>query len=60
MPARKVTENNADRLTVVLDAADKAALSQLARESDRSLAWVVRDAVREYLSKHGVAAGKAG
>jgi predicted transcriptional regulator len=51
MPARKVTPNAADRLTVTLDAADRAELEKLSAEIDRSLAWIVREAVREYLSR---------
>lgn len=51
MPARKVTSNAAGRLTVTLDAADKAKLERLAKESERSLAWIVRDALRLYLEK---------
>lgn len=49
MPARRVTENLPDRLSVTLDAADRAALEKLAREEGRSLAWVVREAIRLYL-----------
>lgn len=49
MPARKVTSSSADRLTITLDAADRAALDKLSAETDRSLAWIVRDAVRQYL-----------
>lgn len=51
MVARKVTANSADRLTVTLDAEDKAALERLSAQTDRSLAWFVRDALREYLEK---------
>jgi len=51
MPARKVTSNSADRLTVTLDAADRAELDRLAAETDRSLAWIVREALRQYLEK---------
>jgi len=51
MPARKVTPNPSERLTVTLDAEDKAELERLAKASDRSLAWVVRDALRQYLEK---------
>lgn len=49
MPARKVTSNSADRLTVTLDAEDRAELERLAAKTDRSLAWIVREAVRQYL-----------
>ena len=51
MPARKVTTNAADRLTVTLDAADRAELEQLSAKADRSLACYVREALREYLAK---------
>lgn len=50
MTARRVTENSAARLTITLDAADRAELEALAKLSDRSLAWVVRDAIRQYLA----------
>jgi hypothetical protein len=50
MPARRVTTNSADRLTVTLDAADRAELERLATETDRSVAWFVRDALRKYLA----------
>jgi hypothetical protein len=49
MPARRVTENSPDRLTVTLDTADREALERVAREGGRSLAWVVREAIRRYL-----------
>ena len=51
MPPRRITANAVERLTVALDAAEKAELERLAKEADRSLAWVVREAVREYLEK---------
>jgi len=51
MVARKVTTNSADRLTVTLDAADRAELERLSKQTDRSLAWVVREAIRDYLAK---------
>jgi hypothetical protein len=56
MAARKVTPNSADRLTVTLDAADRTELEKLSAETDRSLAWIVREAVREYLSRARAAA----
>jgi hypothetical protein len=56
MTARKVTENASERLTVTLDAGDRAELERLAKDTDRSLAWIVRDAIRQYLGK-GRAAG---
>ena len=50
MPARKVTPNSAGRLTVTLDIEDRVALDKLSAETDRSLAWIVREALRQYLS----------
>jgi len=60
MPARKVTANSADRLTITLDSEDRLALDQLAKETDRSLAWIVRAALHEYLSNHRARAGGKG
>ena len=61
MPARKATPNNADRLTVTLDAADRAELERLSNEIDRSLAWIVREAIKQYLARNRDAArGKVG
>ena len=51
MPARRVTANPADRLTVTLDAADRAELERLSAKTERSLAWFVREALRDYLAK---------
>lgn len=51
MVARKVTTSCADRLTVTLDAEDKAELERLSEKTDRSVAWFVREALREYLKK---------
>lgn len=51
MPARKVTPNSANRLTITLDSEDRQALERLAKQTDRSLAWIVRDALQEYLAK---------
>lgn len=59
MPARKVT-NSANRLTITLDVADRAELEKLSRETDRSLAWIVREAIRQYLSRAPEAASKGG
>ena len=59
MVARKVTTNSADRVTVTLDAEDKAQLEQLSKATERSIAWFVRDAVRQYLKgRNGGAAGR--
>jgi predicted transcriptional regulator len=51
MPARKVTENEAERISVTVDMADRVKLEHIAQTKGRSIAWVVRKAVREYLSK---------
>lgn len=51
MPARKLSSEQTDRLTVTLDSADRAEIERLAQEEDRSLAWVVREALRQYLAK---------
>lgn len=51
MPARKVTPNSADRLTITLDSEDRQALDRLSAETDRSLAWIVREALHQYLVK---------
>jgi predicted DNA-binding protein len=59
MPARRVTENSANRLTITLDVADRQELNRLSKERDRSLAWIVREAVRAYL-RAAVEARKAG
>ena len=50
MAARKITAASSDRLTITLDADDRAKLTHLAEQSDRSLAWLVRDAIKQYLS----------
>ena len=50
MPARRVTQNPANRLTITLDEADRQELDRISKERDRSLAWIVRDAIRAYLS----------
>lgn len=51
MPARKATANSPDRLSITLDTADRAALEKLSAETDRSLSWIVREAIRQYLSR---------
>jgi Ribbon-helix-helix protein, copG family len=58
MPARKATANDPARLTVTLDSADKIALESLSKDGDRSLAWHVREAIRQYLA--GIRAGANG
>ncbi|MGD0192278.1 MAG: ribbon-helix-helix protein, CopG family [Rhizomicrobium sp.] len=59
MPARRVTANSPDRLTITLDAADRAALERLAKQTERSLAWVVREAIRRYLAGDAVSQTEA-
>lgn len=49
MSARKVT-TTPDRLTITLDAEDRAKLARVADRRDRSLAWLVRDAIKQYLA----------
>lgn len=51
MPRPKMTSNATERLTISLDAVDRAALDDLSKEMDRSLGWLVRQAVREYLER---------
>lgn len=50
MPARKMT-SNPERLTVTLDATEREELERLSRQTDRSLAWHVREALRQYLAR---------
>lgn len=50
MPARKMT-SNPERLTVTLDATEREELERLSRRTDRSLAWHVREALRQYLAR---------
>ena len=52
-PSRKSGSAASDRLTVTLDAGDRVELERLAREQDRSLGWIVREALRQYLGKAG-------
>ena len=56
MAARKVTVNKAVPLTITLDEADRAELDRLARETDRSLAHLAREAISEYLKGRRVSA----
>ncbi len=60
MPARRVSEFPTDRLTVTLNGADRAELERVSRETDRSLAWHIREAVRAYLSARAPRQEKAG
>jgi predicted transcriptional regulator len=50
MPARKIGQTP-DRLTVLLDASERERLELLSRRTDRSLAWHVREALRQYLPR---------
>lgn len=50
MPTRKVTAHP-ERLTVTLDATEKEKLERLSVETDRSLAWHIREALRQYLTQ---------
>jgi Ribbon-helix-helix protein, copG family len=52
MPARKASPTStAARLTVTLKSAHREELNRIAAETDRSLAWLVRDALRQYLDR---------
>ncbi len=51
MVARKVTKNKAVPLSVTIDEADLAELDKLSRETDRSRAYMVREAIADYLAK---------
>ena len=59
MVARKVTVNRAVPLTITLDEADRAELDRIAKEQDRSLAHVARQAIRDYIKKIHGPAGEA-
>lgn len=39
-----------DRLTISLETGDRARLNALADRTDRSLAWHVREAIKQYLA----------
>lgn len=51
MVAHKVTKNRAVPLSVTIDEADLAELDRLSRETDRSRAHMVREAIGDYLAK---------
>jgi len=59
MAARKVTKNKAVPLSVTIDEADMAELDRLSRETDRSRAYMVREAIADYLAKMRRRAAKA-
>ncbi|HJS10178.1 ribbon-helix-helix protein, CopG family [Sphingopyxis sp.] len=54
-----MTTNKAVPLTITLDEADRAELDQLAKITERSLAHLAREAIREYLAKQRARLGKA-
>ena len=51
MIAKRVTTGEAERFSFTWDADDKAAAEQISKKLDRSLAWLVRTAIREYLAR---------
>ena len=51
MPARRVTEGDPNRLTITLDANDRAAMEKICQKVDRPLAWLARSAIREYIER---------
>ena len=51
MPARRVTKGDPNRLTVILDANDRAEMERICQKLDRSLAWLARIAIQEYLAR---------
>jgi predicted transcriptional regulator len=51
MPAHKVSDSS-DRISVTIGATARAALEHMAERKERSLAWVVREAIRQYLDKY--------
>jgi predicted transcriptional regulator len=57
MPARKVA-TEADRVTVTLENKDRKELDRMATERKRSVAYLVREAITEYLAKRRVGGGK--
>ena len=58
MVARKVTKNKAVPLSVTIDEVDLAELDKLSLETDRSRAYMVREAIADYLAKMGRQASK--
>jgi predicted transcriptional regulator len=49
MPARKTT-SSPERLTVTIDVSERDELERLSQQTDRSLAWHMREALRQYLA----------
>jgi predicted transcriptional regulator len=50
-------ESKTARLTLLIDPDKKRAFEALCSEQDRTPSQVVRQLIREYLAKHGVAYG---
>jgi len=46
-----VPGESVERLSISISAEDKSGLEQIATEKRVSLAWVIRDAITEYLSR---------
>jgi antitoxin component of RelBE/YafQ-DinJ toxin-antitoxin module len=51
-------ESKTARLTVLVDPDKKEAFEQLCAKQDLTASQVVRQLIRDYLSKHGVGYGK--
>lgn len=51
-PRHPVSDEAVERVTVSLAHSDKTKLEQIAEKKRVSLAWVVRDAITEYLARH--------
>lgn len=54
MIGRRVTKGIPARLTFTLDEEERTQIQDICERFDRSLAWVVRTALREYLAKQSV------
>jgi predicted transcriptional regulator len=54
MPARRVADE-ANRITVTLDIKDRQELDHLAGKQKRSRAYLVREAIQEYLARQRAA-----
>ncbi|MBG9386583.1 ribbon-helix-helix protein, CopG family [Caenimonas aquaedulcis] len=52
-------EDNKARLTVLIDPAKKKAFEELCASQDVTSSQMVRQLIRQYLEKHGVAYGTA-
>jgi predicted transcriptional regulator len=51
VPRHPVSEETVERVTVSLPQSDKTKLERIAEKKRVSLAWVVRDAITEYLER---------